>query len=196
MVFALIVGEKKVTFNLMNFFQSRPVESYRILVLGESNSGKTQLLNLLTNQRDKLPTWGVNAQVLHYSQNWLEFLEIGGKCEHESSTNPFYRVYDGVIITFDSNYIDTFEKVELYLNRLHIKVPTMVIGTKADQSHSGFFKGIEYSRHPLFFSLQERGIDVLKLSLMEPLQMNIWNQFFDSVCSRKPNIESHIMNIF
>jgi hypothetical protein len=112
----------------------------------------------------------------------------------------FYKQYDGIIFVFDTNYIDTFERIDQLMNEINpiAGTPIICIGTKEDLQHSGFFKGVEYFKHPLYQSLQDRGFQIIGCSLVQNINMNIWRNFFDQVCNAtllKPT-ESVTLNLF
>mmetsp|Transcript_19009 Transcript_19009/g.26594 ORF Transcript_19009/g.26594 Transcript_19009/m.26594 type:complete len:262 (-) Transcript_19009:536-1321(-) len=83
-------------------------EKIKILVLGDSGTGKTSLVNLICKERtlqNPTSTVGCNLEVkLHDQidkQYFVEFFDIGAKSKYENSRNIFYPQTNGVILVYD-----------------------------------------------------------------------------------------------
>jgi len=85
-------------------------DKIRILVLGDSGTGKSSLVHLICKEKveHRIPsTVGAVAEVkLHYySENgrfyWIEFIDVCGKAKFEASRNLFYSQIDGLILVHD-----------------------------------------------------------------------------------------------
>ena len=107
-------------------------DKVKILVIGDSGSGKTSMVhklchkNVLTN-----PRWTVGCNVdvkMHtYNKNarqfFLEFWDVGGHRKYKHSRHIFYNQINGIIITFDvtNKEIANFFKVQYQTTLLIFK---------------------------------------------------------------------------
>merc|ERR1719411_1729361 len=85
--------------------------SIRLLVIGDSGSGKTSLVSRITE--DKLPSstqWTQQANVsvmMHSSNNshrpyFVEFIDVSGLITSKMARAVYYSKIDGIILVFDT----------------------------------------------------------------------------------------------
>lgn len=98
-------------------------DSVRVLLLGDSNVGKTCVLNLLC--RGKIATGresrtiGCMAEVLIHAYKerkyFVELLEVGGSQKFAISRKLFYTNYDGLILVHDLNNKKSYHNLRKWI---------------------------------------------------------------------------------
>ena len=122
---------------------SKYENSLSIIIIGDSTVGKTTLMKRYINgifTENILPSLGIEL--------FRKIIEIEGKkylikiwdtCGQErfrALTHNYYRNADGIMLLFDSNNLDSFQHLNLWLNSLQEQsvenFPLIIIGTKSD----------------------------------------------------------------
>ncbi|KAI8902330.1 P-loop containing nucleoside triphosphate hydrolase protein [Globomyces pollinis-pini] len=190
--------------------QDHSLPSMRLLVLGESGVGKTLLIQSLCQRPSSQiqPTWGCLVEVMKYSNRtgsaWIEFVEVGGRSLHPSSILPFFKHFDGLLLVFDSTNIDTFIKLESYLNlaNSYHQTPILLVGTKTDLQSTSFFGQSTFQQHSLYTKLKSQNHHIVSLSLTQMVNSSNFIPFYDLVLSqldrnqsRSKIYGSHVLDI-
>ena len=118
---------------------------YKILVVGESNVGKTCLLLRYVddNYSDKnSSTIGVDFKSKAIDINGelvkLQIWDTAGAEKFQSITKAYFRGALGILVVFDLTDNDTFEKVSNWIdsiNEIHEKISIILVGNKSDLDH-------------------------------------------------------------
>lgn len=166
-----------------------PMKTFKIVVIGESASGKTTYLTrLLTGEflTTHQPTLGV--QVDPYRINTtrgracMNFWDCAGADQYASLGPGYYHGADGALIMFDLNQPNPIPSINYWIHRFRQvcpQAPIVVVGTKYDQHstwinertiaewlHRGpFEQGIRY------YSMSSRSNFNLMRPVLELLQM-------------------------
>jgi GTPase SAR1 family protein len=168
------------------------IHAVRILVLGDSNVGKSTLVALLslyhqsqptTQLPHTKPTWGCQTTLFQYRSAWIEVLEVGGKSRHPKSIAPFLDKYHGLLLLFDVTQPSTLLSLERFEHMFD--VPVLIIGNKSDLYFFGF------DNHRVFQRWQDK--IVLQVSKIDQschqIDFRFLNAFLDQVVSRKSKKE-------
>ena len=120
-------------------------ENYKlkILVVGESGVGKTNLIRRFTNDvftKDTKATVGVEFICKTYKVNKdiikLEIWDTAGQERYKSITSAYYKGSKGVLIVYDITNMETFEKIEQWLGEVKEKagneIKVILVGNKLD----------------------------------------------------------------
>lgn len=103
------------------------VEKVRVIVLGDSGTGKTSLVHLIANEEALTsPGWTVGAQVevkLHeYKEGtpvqksyFVELWDIGGSSHHANARKVFYQPTHGIILVHDLTNVKSYENLQQWL---------------------------------------------------------------------------------
>jgi len=117
---------------------------YKILLLGDSGVGKTNLMvRYLAGEfmPDGKPTIGVDFKSTTISANGdfvgLQIWDTAGLEQHLSLTSQYYRDADGVVVVFDLTRRNTFDNVRYWMNEIRKNcdlntVKIIAIGNKSD----------------------------------------------------------------
>lgn len=132
--------------------QKGPVESsittpqrlYKVILVGNSNVGKTALLHRFCDghfHTDTTATVGIDFSVrtlnLGDSHVALQLWDTAGQERFRSITKQFFRKADGVVVTYDITLCDSFKSVRSWLVSIQETVggpvPIMLLGNKSDR---------------------------------------------------------------
>lgn len=115
---------------------------FKIVVIGDSNVGKTKLINSFTGNTDETqPTIGVELHKKDYTieGNWLKILiwDTAGEERYKSLTKTFYRGVKGALVVYDITSQRSYKNVETWISEIRQhssdgKIPIVVIGNKSD----------------------------------------------------------------
>jgi small GTP-binding protein len=116
------------------------MENYKIIVLGDSGSGKTSIITrYLTNIFDKTlcgGTIGVDYHSKNSNNMKVQIWDTAGQERFRSITNVYYRGTNAAIIVFDTNNEDVNNgSIELWIDEILKYVEDsiiMLIGNKCD----------------------------------------------------------------
>lgn len=115
-------------------------ETIKILLLGDSYTGKSTLIGKLRNKdiTEYSPT--IFENIYHYltldnTQYQLHISDTSGSLEYYDLRKKMYFQVDIIILCFAVNNIDSFQHIESqWLPELHnsIKIPKLLVGLKID----------------------------------------------------------------
>jgi small GTP-binding protein len=115
----------------------------QILLLGDMAVGKTCLINRYTNgvfREEYISTVGIDFYTKQEEINnktvQVKIWDTVGQERFRALTHNYYRNADGIMLLFDSNNLDSFKHLNLWLNSLQEQsvenFPLIIIGTKSD----------------------------------------------------------------
>lgn len=103
------------------------IDKVKIIVVGDSGSGKSSLVHLIANDEVlSSPGWTVGSQVevkLHdYKEGtptqksyFIELWDIGGSSHHANARRVFYQSLNGIILVHDLTNIKSYENLQQWL---------------------------------------------------------------------------------
>jgi len=117
--------------------------SCKILILGESQVGKSSILGTFTERRfveNIQPTLGIDYKIMSMrvddSTVKLQIWDTAGQERFRSITNSFFKNCQAVLLVFDLSDRDSFVKVKAWLNDIEEKaagdVVVTLLGNKCD----------------------------------------------------------------
>jgi small GTP-binding protein len=118
-------------------------DSISIIIIGDSKVGKTTLMKRYINghfTENIIPSLGIELyrkiKEINRKKYLIKIWDTCGQERFRSITQNYYRNADGVMLLFDSNNIESFHNLNIWLNSLKeysIKnFPLIIIGTKSD----------------------------------------------------------------
>ena len=118
-------------------------DSISIIIIGDSKVGKTTLMKRYINgnfTENIIPSLGIELyrkiKEINRKKYLIKIWDTCGRERFKSITQNYYRNADGVMLLFDSNNIESFHNLNIWLNSLKeysIKnFPLIIIGTKSD----------------------------------------------------------------
>ena len=118
-------------------------DSISIIIIGDSKVGKTTLMKRYINghfTENIIPSLGIELyrkiKEINRKKYLIKIWDTCGQERFRSITQNYYRNADGVMLLFDSNNIESFHNLNIWLNSLKeysIKnLPFIIIGTKSD----------------------------------------------------------------
>ncbi|KAH9412026.1 GTP-binding protein [Ordospora pajunii] len=126
---------------------------YKIIVLGESDVGKTCLLHKYKEDDFKqslMTTIGVDTVsksiVLDGKNIMLNIWDTAGQERFFSITKSYYRNADGILLIFDVSDERTFSCVDRWVGRIReetCNVPLFLVGNKKDKVASSTYNAME-----------------------------------------------------
>ncbi|KXJ14800.1 ras-related protein Rab-18-B [Exaiptasia diaphana] len=138
----------------------------KILIVGESGVGKSSLLLRFTDDTfdpDIGATIGVDFKVKTISVEGnkakLAIWDTAGQERFRTLTPSYYRGAQGVILVYDTCNIDTFDKLEEWLNEVEMystkkDIVKMLVGNKIDKNNREVDRkqGLQFARrHSMLF---------------------------------------------
>ncbi|XP_067929284.1 ras-related protein Rab-18A-like [Watersipora subatra] len=145
---------------------SSVLTTLKILIIGESNVGKSSLLLRFTDDRfdpEQAATIGVDFKVKTLSVDSnnvkLAIWDTAGQERFRTLTPSYYRGAQGVILVYDVCNKETFDRLEAWLNELDTyatkhEIVKMLVGNKIDQGNHSVSKeeGLRFARkHRMLF---------------------------------------------
>ncbi|CAF1152925.1 unnamed protein product [Rotaria sordida] len=116
---------------------------FKILLIGDSEVGKTALLTRLTDDtftESFISTIGVDFKI-HWIKNdeqtnKLQIWDISGQERFRAITNAYYRSAQGIIILFDVTNAESFDHLHIWLENINQNtsndVKKLLVGNKSD----------------------------------------------------------------
>ena len=116
---------------------------YKILMLGESQVGKTSLLLKYTDDTFKtnmLPTFGLDVRYKYLQKDnnniRLDLWDTAGQEKFRTMTQNYYKGSDGIILVYDISNESSFETLKNWMDDIKEnsknKIEVIIIGNKLD----------------------------------------------------------------
>lgn len=140
----------------------------KIVLIGDANVGKTNILSKLTDDRfdfNTKPTIGVEfgSKIFKFDNDWVkaQIWDTAGQERYHAITSAYYRGSTGSVLVYDITDEKSLENIKLiWLKNLHSvverSIPKMLLGNKSDllekrqvQKDSG--KNLALSENMSFF---------------------------------------------
>ena len=187
--------------NQAQLVHSIPDFSFKFLVLGESGVGKTCIILRYTNNEflcNQLSTIGVDLKIKYISiqTKALKILiwDTAGEERFRNITSQYYNGSDGIILVYDVNSRDSFNKVSFWVTQINQKINVdkvgiILVGNKID------IKKREVSKEEGEICAKSYGIDYIETSALTNFNIN---ECFDKVVKQifsKRNIEINEGNL-
>ena len=118
-------------------------DSISIIIIGDSKVGKTTLMKRYINgnfSENIIPSLGIELyrkiKEINRKKYLIKIWDTCGQERFKALTQNYYRNADGVMLLFDSNNIESFHNLNIWLNSLKEysskNYPLIIIGTKSD----------------------------------------------------------------
>ncbi|XP_055302228.1 ras-related protein Rab-18A [Sitodiplosis mosellana] len=177
----------------------------KILIIGESNVGKSSLLLRFTDDEfdpDQSLTIGVDfkTKIINVDDNYVKLAcwDTAGQERFRTLTPSYYRDAQGAILVYDISKAGTFQKLESWLNELEIygtkpNMIKMVVGNKLDQTHREVSRdeGIRFAKkhRTLFLETSAKTNEGVKETFEEVVRKiletgHLWDNHAESDASR------------
>jgi len=114
-------------------------KSYKIVLLGYSNSGKTSLSMRMIKgiYEERNSTIGAAYSILRHDINYkLEIWDTGGQERFLALVRHYYRDVDLYLLVFDTNNLKTLENIDYFIDEIKMIVEDpgyfIIVGNKID----------------------------------------------------------------
>lgn len=119
---------------------------YKILLIGDANTGKTSILNVYKNDmfyENEVSTIGVEFMIKYIDFNGekikLQIWDTAGQERFKSITSSYYRGSDGVIMIFDISNRQSFINIKKWIHEIDKytdnNLQKILIGNKFDLNY-------------------------------------------------------------
>ena len=113
---------------------------FKVIVIGEPNVGKSQLLNILTTgkfQETNIPTFGIDFKkkevIIMGKKVIINFWDTAGQEKYKTFSKSFFQFAKGIVLLFDLSSRKTFESIDYWVNevrnRSESNAPIFLIGS-------------------------------------------------------------------
>lgn len=173
---------------------------YKIVIVGDSETGKTTLLNKFVTDKyeEKEITIGIDykSKMLIHNDEKIKLIiwDTAGQERFAEIIKIFYKDADAIIITFDiTNYL-SFSNIENWIEKIRREAEKnpyiIIVGTKVDMEN---YREVENIDICLFFNGNKYEYDYIEVSAKDDI--NIKN-LFDVVIENliKKNKNNNIVN--
>ena len=119
-----------------------PIQTYKIVIVGDAGVGKTTFINHHLNggfSARYISTLGVDIRPVHFNTNYGEIIfdvwDTAGQEKFSGLGDRYYTDARGAIAMFDTTAKSTLRNVEKWTNdvkRITGEIPIMIYGTKCD----------------------------------------------------------------
>ncbi|XP_060759300.1 EF-hand calcium-binding domain-containing protein 4B isoform X2 [Neoarius graeffei] len=138
------VGKEDLQTGPVENLVSIPQRLFKVILVGNSNVGKTALLHRFCDgyfHMDTTATVGIDFSVrtlnLGDTPVVLQLWDTAGQERFRSITKHFFRKADGIVVTYDISLRDSFKSVRSWLvsiqDTVEGSVPIMLLGNKSDR---------------------------------------------------------------
>ena len=110
-----------------------------VVIIGLENSGKTTLLNVLSDgvPLDTVPTVGLSVKLVKKGGLQMKCWDVGGQVQYRNEWGRYTRGCDVIIYVIDSNAFESLPTAKHELHRLLedralVTTPLLVIANKVD----------------------------------------------------------------
>jgi small GTP-binding protein len=119
--------------------------SFKIILLGDTNTGKTSIIHQARGGRDKIynvgPTMSFDYYtIIHEFESWIVKLQIWDTCGQEkfrSLTKNFYKNSDLAILVYSIDNLLSFNNIDIWLKELRATAKSdlvvFLVGNKIDK---------------------------------------------------------------
>ena len=119
---------------------------YKIIIIGDSGSGKTNIVARLVNEHfdsNSYTTIGIDFRVKTFNLNGdnikFQIWDTAGQERFRSLIKSYYRLGSGIIVVFDLSNIESFNSIEKWMHEIENNsdlnihdIVIMLIGNKSD----------------------------------------------------------------
>ena len=175
----------------------KEINNIKILLLGDSGSGKTSYLHKYMNdefKKDSELTIGIDYATRIVNNTKIDIWDTAGQEVFRSITTSYFRSANGVLIFMDLTNIDSINNIEYWINDYlnksgNDKKSILLVGNKKDSTRAVTFEdGNEISK---YFNISYVEISV-KNDTTELLE-NIMNNLITNIeATSSRNIKIHI----
>jgi Ras-related protein Rab-7A len=165
----------------------------KLILLGDSNVGKTSLANLLLYNKfnnQVYNTIGAAYNKLTLENNIIDLWDTAGQERFASLVSIYYKNADIIIVMFDLENIDTIRKVNFYLDKLKQELTheyqLIILGNKSDLLNN--YTKMSLERDILnALNLQEEtkvnlNINYLSISVKQNINIDILKKLIVNAC--------------
>lgn len=116
-------------------------KALKVILIGDSNSGKTSFINKIKNKNIKYPTSTIGVDFENYKLKYKNEIinsniwDTAGLERYNQLVSSYYRFIDGAILFFDLNNYGSFQSLEYWLNDIIYFIKggiIYIIGNKND----------------------------------------------------------------
>jgi len=97
--------------------------SYKVLVLGDSFTGKTRFLNSLSSEvivGSPVPTYGCDVHPILFDDYWFDCYELGGgNFTSQANYKILSALYSGYIFFFDANNVNSLNMIPEFVKSIN-----------------------------------------------------------------------------
>ena len=179
----------------MNSSTDRTDYTFKILTLGESGVGKTCLLLRYTDNKfikNYLTTIGIDFKAkvinMHGKSVKLKIWDTAGQERFRNITTQYYKGADGIVLVYDVNERESFEKVSDWMKQISLNtqldnIVIVLLGNKVDMEGRQVKKeeGVEIA--------EQYKIKHFETSALSNLNVEESFKFLTEEIMRKKNIE-------
>lgn len=186
---------------------------YKIVIFGDSSTGKTNFLNkYITNEdfKPRPPTLGVdfNATLIKspYNNNIkVHFWDTSGSNKFLNITRSYYACIAGAVLMFDTSKLSSFENLPKWLHDFNMSnkyndVPILILGTIYNKKRVvPYYKAKQFAdKNNVFYDEldfnDKRRINIKPNDIMQPIWDDIWLKYIleDKPCMGVRKYEDYI----
>ena len=113
---------------------------FKIIIVGDTNVGKTQILNVFTDKFEEKSgtTVGVDLKIYEIKDEVknqhiiFQIWDTEGEENYKSIVSQYYKKASGAIIVYDITNKKSFENVDIWFEQLQKNIEIILVGNKQD----------------------------------------------------------------
>ena len=113
---------------------------FKIIIVGDTNVGKTQILNVFTDKFEEKSgtTVGVDLKIYEIKDEVknqhiiFQIWDTAGEEKYKSIVSQYYKDISGAIIVYDITNKKSFENVDIWFEQLQKNIEIILVGNKQD----------------------------------------------------------------